>query len=162
MRGGLPLGLATTLDLHEFPETRLDLVPGETLVFCTDGLVEERGVDITIGMEALAEAVQHGPERAEELADHLADSLWQRWGSNDDVALLILRRAPDPGTRRAPRIHQYVHQADPEGLAEARLGAAPGAHRLGPGGAGRRRRTRRGRAAGQRPAAHRGRRRPHP
>ena len=120
VRGGLPLGLATTLDLQEFPETRLDLVPGETLVFCTDGLVEERGADITIGMEALAEAVHHGPERAEELADHLADSLWQRWGSNDDVALLILRRAPDPGTRRAPRIHQYVHQADPEGLAEAR------------------------------------------
>jgi serine phosphatase RsbU (regulator of sigma subunit)/anti-sigma regulatory factor (Ser/Thr protein kinase) len=121
VRGGLPLGLATVLDLHEFPETRLDLVPGETLVFCTDGLVEERGLDITIGMEALAEAVHHGPERAEELADHLAETLWQRWGSNDDVALLILRRSPDPGTTHAPRIHQYVHQADPEGLAEARL-----------------------------------------
>ena len=120
VRGGLPLGLATALDLHEFPETRLDLVPGETLVFCTDGLVEERGTDITIGMEALAESVHHGPDRAEELADHLADALWQRWGSNDDVALLILRRAPDPGTRHAPRIHQYVHQADPEGLADAR------------------------------------------
>jgi serine phosphatase RsbU (regulator of sigma subunit)/anti-sigma regulatory factor (Ser/Thr protein kinase) len=120
VRGGLPLGLATALDLNEFPETRLDLVPGETLVFCTDGLVEERGQDITIGMEALAEAVRDGPQRAEHLADHLADNLWERWGSNDDVALLILRRAPDPGTRRAPRIHQYVHQADPEGLADAR------------------------------------------
>lgn len=121
VRGGLPLGLATSFDLQEFPETRLDLVPGETLVFCTDGLVEERDADITIGMEALAEAVHHGPQRAEELADHLADNLWQRWGSNDDVALLILRRSPDPGTTRAPRIHQYVHQADPEGLADARL-----------------------------------------
>lgn len=120
VRGGLPLGLATTLDLQEFPETRLDLVPGETLVFCTDGLVEERGLDITLGMEALAEAVLRGPQHAEELADHLADNLWQRWGSNDDVALLILRRAPDPGTTHAARIHQYVHQADPEGLAEAR------------------------------------------
>lgn len=120
VRGGLPLGLATSLDLQEFPETRLDLVPGETLVFCTDGLVEERGSDITIGMEALAEAVHHGPQRAEELADHIADSLWQRWGSEDDVALLILRRAPDPGSTRAPRMHAYVHQADPEGLAEAR------------------------------------------
>jgi serine phosphatase RsbU (regulator of sigma subunit)/anti-sigma regulatory factor (Ser/Thr protein kinase) len=120
VRGGLPLGLATTLDLQEFPETRLDLVPGETLVFCTDGLVEERGTDITIGMEVLAETVRHGPRRAEELADHLAEHLWERWGSNDDVALLILRRAPDLGTTRAPRIHQYVHQADPEGLAEAR------------------------------------------
>ncbi|MBM9508210.1 SpoIIE family protein phosphatase [Actinacidiphila acididurans] len=120
VRGGLPLGLATLLDLQEFPETRLDLVPGETLVFCTDGLVEERGLDITIGMEALAEAVHDGPQRAEDLADHLADSLWRRWGSDDDVALLILRRAPDDGTPRAPRMHTYVHQADPEGLAEAR------------------------------------------
>ncbi|MEE4542784.1 SpoIIE family protein phosphatase [Streptomyces sp. V4-01] len=120
VRGGLPLGLATTLDLNEFPETRLDLVPGETLVFCTDGLVEERGLDITIGMEALAEVVRDGPQRPEQLADHLADHLWERWGSNDDVALLIMRRAPDPGTRQAPRIHQYVHQADPEGLADAR------------------------------------------
>jgi serine phosphatase RsbU (regulator of sigma subunit)/anti-sigma regulatory factor (Ser/Thr protein kinase) len=120
VRGGLPLGLATAVDLHEFPETRLDLVPGETLVFCTDGLVEERGLDITIGMEALAEAVRDGPELAEELADHLAGNLWQRWGSQDDVALLILRRDPDPGTRSAPRMHSYVHQADPEGLADAR------------------------------------------
>jgi serine phosphatase RsbU (regulator of sigma subunit)/anti-sigma regulatory factor (Ser/Thr protein kinase) len=120
VRGGLPLGLATTLDLGEFPETQLDLAPGETLVFCTDGLVEERGLDITIGMEALAEAVHHGPQRAEHLADHIADILWKHWGSNDDVALLVLRRAPDPGAPRALRIHQYVHQADPEGLAEAR------------------------------------------
>jgi serine phosphatase RsbU (regulator of sigma subunit) len=120
VRGGLPLGLATSLDLHEFPETRLDLVPGETLVFCTDGLVEERGLDITVGMDALAEAVHHGPQRAEDLADHLAENLWRRWGSDDDVALLILRRDPDVGTPRAPRMHAYVHQADPEGLAEAR------------------------------------------
>ncbi|MFF7157668.1 SpoIIE family protein phosphatase [Streptomyces sp. NPDC008139] len=120
VRGGLPLGLATTLELHEFPETRIDLVPGETLVFCTDGLVEERGLDITIGMDALAEAVHFGPQPAEALADHLAESLWERWGSGDDVALLILRRAPDTGTPRAPRMHSYVHQADPEGLADAR------------------------------------------
>ncbi|WP_078901701.1 SpoIIE family protein phosphatase [Actinacidiphila yeochonensis] len=121
VRGGLPLGLAEPLDQPEFPETRLDLVPGETLVFCTDGLVEERDTDITVGMEALAEAVHRGPQRVEELADHLAESLWRRWGSNDDVALLVLRRTPDPGTSRAPRVHQYVHQADPEGLADARL-----------------------------------------
>ncbi|NUS15627.1 MAG: SpoIIE family protein phosphatase [Streptomyces sp.] len=121
VRGGLPLGLATAVDMHEFPETRLDLVPGETLVFCTDGLVEERGLDITIGMEALAEAVRDGPQDAEGLADHLAGNLWERWGSQDDVALLVVRRDPDPGTRQAPRMHSYVHQADPEGLADARV-----------------------------------------
>ncbi|MFD3872211.1 SpoIIE family protein phosphatase [Streptomyces sp. NPDC058623] len=120
VRGGLPLGLASLFEREEFPETRLDLVPGETLVLCTDGLVEEPGTDISQGMEALAHAVRSGPQGAGALADHLSDRLWERWGSGDDVALLVLRRAPDPGTHRAPRIHQYVHQADPEGLSEAR------------------------------------------
>ncbi|MEV8532810.1 SpoIIE family protein phosphatase [Streptomyces sp. NPDC051211] len=121
LRGGLPLGLASVFEQEEFPETRLDLVPGETLVLCTDGLVEEPGTAITAGMEALAHAVRSGPQEAGALADHLLDRLWERWGSGDDVALLVLRRAPDPGTHRAPRIHQYVHQADPEGLSEARF-----------------------------------------
>ncbi|MEV6950897.1 SpoIIE family protein phosphatase [Streptomyces sp. NPDC051183] len=120
VRGGLPLGLASVFEQEEFPETRLDLVPGETLVLCTDGLVEEPGTAITQGMEALAHAVRSGPQEAGALADHLSDRLWERWGSGDDVALLVLRRAPDPGTHRAPRIHQYIHQADPEGLSEAR------------------------------------------
>ncbi|MET7617830.1 SpoIIE family protein phosphatase [Streptomyces sp. NPDC005408] len=120
LRGGLPLGLATAFEEEEYPESRLDLVPGETLVLCTDGLVEEPGLDIAAGMDALADAVRTGPQEAGALADHLSDRLWQRWGTGDDVALLVLRRAPDPGTHRAPRIHLYIHQADPEGLAEAR------------------------------------------
>ncbi|WP_344071206.1 SpoIIE family protein phosphatase [Streptomyces crystallinus] len=121
LRGGLPLGLASEFDDEDFPETRLDLVPGETMVMCTDGLVEEPGLDITAGMDSLAAAVRSGPEGADALADHLSDSLWERWGTGDDVALLVLRRAPDPGTPQAPRIHQYIHQADPEGLAESRV-----------------------------------------
>ncbi|MYV59905.1 protein phosphatase, partial [Streptomyces sp. SID4931] len=38
----------------------------------------------------------------------------------DDVALLVLRRSPDVGSSHAPRLHQYIHQADPEGLSDAR------------------------------------------
>ncbi|MCX2181266.1 SpoIIE family protein phosphatase [Streptomyces sp. SKN60] len=120
LRGGLPLGLATVFGDEEFPETRLDLVPGETLVLCTDGLVEQPGTDIETGLAALAEAVGSGPPQAEALADHLSERLWERWGSGDDVALLVLRRSPDPGTPKAPRIHQYIHQADPQGLSDAR------------------------------------------
>ncbi|MFF4169494.1 SpoIIE family protein phosphatase [Streptomyces sp. NPDC001744] len=120
LRGGLPLGLATAFGDEEFPETRLDLVPGETLVLCTDGLVEQPGADISAGLASLAEAIAGGPPEAEALADHLSDRLWERWGAGDDVALLVLRRSPDPGTPRAPRIHQYVHQADPQGLSDAR------------------------------------------
>ncbi|MEU6977766.1 MULTISPECIES: SpoIIE family protein phosphatase [unclassified Streptomyces] len=120
LRGGLPLGLATVFGDEEFPETRLDLVPGETLVLYTDGLVEQPGTDIEAGLSALADAVGSGPPQAEALADHLSEQLWERWGSGDDVALLVLRRSPDPGTPRAPRIHQYIHQADPQGLSDAR------------------------------------------
>ncbi|MCX5388776.1 SpoIIE family protein phosphatase [Streptomyces sp. NBC_00094] len=120
LQGGLPLGLATVFGNEEFPETRLDLVPGETLVLCTDGLVEQPGSDIEAGLTALSEAISSGPPQAEALADHLSEQLWERWGSGDDVALLVLRRSPDPGTPRAPRIHQYIHQADPQGLSDAR------------------------------------------
>ncbi|AOT57358.1 Phosphoserine phosphatase RsbP [Streptomyces rubrolavendulae] len=120
LQGGLPLGIASVFGDEEYPETRLDLVPGETLVLCTDGLVEEPGGDIGQGVDALAEAVAAGPPGAEALADHLSQRFWERWGAGDDVALLVLRRSPDPGTVRAPRIHQYIHQADPEGLSEAR------------------------------------------
>ncbi|WP_329391381.1 SpoIIE family protein phosphatase [Streptomyces sp. NBC_01716] len=120
LSGGLPLGLATEFGQEDFPETRLDLVPGETFVLCTDGLVEEPGLDITDGMGELAHAVRTGPGGAGPLADHLPDRLWQRWATGDDVALLVVHRAPDPGTHQAPRIHQYIHQADPEGLIETR------------------------------------------
>ncbi|MFI2780354.1 ATP-binding SpoIIE family protein phosphatase [Streptomyces sp. ALB3] len=120
VRGGLPLGISTDFRDEEYPETRLDLVPGETFVLYTDGLVEEPGADVDAGVGALIHEVSDGPEGAEALADHLSDRLWERWGSGDDVALLVLRRSPDPGSPRAPRLHQYIHQADPQGLSEAR------------------------------------------
>ncbi|MFE9851705.1 SpoIIE family protein phosphatase [Streptomyces sp. NPDC005576] len=120
VRGGLPLGVSTYFEYEEFPETRLDLVPGETLVLFSDGLVEEPGADIDTGLAALAQEVRTGPAGAEALADHLSERLWERWGSGDDVALLVLRRRPDVGSSLAPRLHQYIHQADPEGLSDAR------------------------------------------
>ncbi|MDF6017111.1 SpoIIE family protein phosphatase [Streptomyces sp. JH34] len=120
IRGGLPLGISSDFHDEEYPETRLDLVPGETFVLYTDGLVEEPGADVDAGVAALIHEVSEGPDGAEALADHLSDRLWERWGSGDDVALLVLRRSPDLGSPQAPRLHQYIHQADPQGLSEAR------------------------------------------
>ncbi|WP_341716795.1 SpoIIE family protein phosphatase [Micromonospora sp. FIMYZ51] len=70
--------------------TVLDLPPGATLVFYTDGLVERRGELIDTGIERLANAIQSGPTEA--LCDHImAAAADER--PTDDVALLAIRRA---------------------------------------------------------------------
>lgn len=120
IRGGLPLGLATVFGHDHFPETQLFLEPGSTLLLCTDGLVEQPGQDISRGMDALTAAVRAGPAELETLADQLADQLWAKPGSEDDMALLLLHRQPEPGTTATPRLRLHVHQADPSGTAEVR------------------------------------------
>ncbi|MFJ1703757.1 SpoIIE family protein phosphatase [Kitasatospora sp. NPDC088346] len=120
VRGGLPLGVATELGRDQYPETRLDLNPSDTLLMCTDGLVEHRGQDISEGLEALAAAVHSGPPDLEKLADHLCTELLARTAQDDDMALLLLRRAAVPGAHAERQMVQHVHQADPEGLVETR------------------------------------------
>ncbi|MEU9128461.1 SpoIIE family protein phosphatase [Kitasatospora sp. NPDC048540] len=137
VRGGLPLGVATVLGHDEYPETRLDLNPSDTLLMCTDGLVEHRGQDISEGLQALAAAVHSGPPDLEKLADHLCTELLARTGQDDDMALLLLCRAAVPGAHAERQMIQHVHQADPEGLTETRTMlrqalAAWGAAGLGP------------------------------
>ncbi|GAA2145725.1 SpoIIE family protein phosphatase [Kitasatospora kazusensis] len=120
VRGGLPLGVATLFAQDDFPETRLDLNPGDTLLLCTDGLVEHPGRDISDGLAALADAVRTGPADTEELADHLCRLLLEQTGPDDDMALLLLRRSAVPGVHASRRMVQHIHQADPDGLVEAR------------------------------------------
>ena len=68
------------------------LPAGSTLVLYTDGLVESRRQDLDVGLTRLRQA-------ATALAglplDDLADGLLERLGgSDDDVALLVVRTAP--------------------------------------------------------------------
>ncbi|MFI6448222.1 SpoIIE family protein phosphatase [Kitasatospora sp. NPDC050543] len=121
VRGGLPLGVATLFAQDEYPETRLDLNPSDTLLMCTDGLVEHPGRDISEGLRALAAAARSGPSDAEELADHVSTTLLEQFGpDDDDMALLLLHRAAVPGMHAERRMIQHLHQADPEGLVETR------------------------------------------
>ena len=131
--GGLPLGIDPDAD---YPTTRLALEPGETLLICTDGLIETGGHDLDTGwrrirttleghegdLEALADALVgavHGPT-----SHHTTGPLVDR--REDDIAVLLLSR-PDPGRDetaavRAPlrRTMLTVAQAEPERVAGAR------------------------------------------
>ncbi|MFD5631294.1 MULTISPECIES: SpoIIE family protein phosphatase [unclassified Streptomyces] len=134
--GGLPLGIDPDAD---YPTTRLVLEPGETMLVCTDGLIETGGHDLDTGwrrirrileshdgdMEALADALVqavHGPS-----SHHTPGPLVDR--REDDIAVLLLCRVGrgcgrgDPVTPIRPlgrRTVLTVAQAEPEGVAAAR------------------------------------------
>jgi PAS domain S-box-containing protein len=83
---GVPLGAHDAPHLEEATEP---LEPGATLVLYTDGLVEQRGEDLDLGMQRLRDAVLDGPEGLDALCDHVL----ARAGADgsDDVTLLVLR-----------------------------------------------------------------------
>ena len=136
--GGLPLGIAPGGD---YPTTRLVLEPGETLLVCTDGLVETGGHDIETGWNRIREVFARHTghteraERAESELESLADALVQAVHGpyshhnpgplidrrEDDIALLLVRR--DEGSGRpvtARRTVLTISQADAGRVAEAR------------------------------------------
>jgi anti-sigma regulatory factor (Ser/Thr protein kinase) len=134
--GGLPLGIDPDAD---YPTTRLVLEPGETMLICTDGLIETGGHDLDTGwrrirrtleshdgdMEALADALVqavHGPS-----SHHTTGPLADR--REDDIAVLLLSRLGVEGAYddTAPTVRPMarrtmltVAQAEPERIADAR------------------------------------------
>ncbi|THA25383.1 GAF domain-containing protein [Streptomyces sp. RKND-216] len=135
--GGIPLGITADPD---YPTTRLVLQPGETMLLCTDGLIETGGHDIESGWERLRQVVAGHPlpeEGLEGLADavvnavhgppshHTTGPLADR--RDDDIALVLLCREGDPlgpaGTVAAPPARRSVltvAQAEPARIADAR------------------------------------------
>jgi PAS domain S-box-containing protein len=67
-----------------------ELSPHATVVLYTDGLIERRGEDISLGLARLVEACATGPHGAEALADHLLDQLLHDAPNDDDVAIVVL------------------------------------------------------------------------
>jgi phosphoserine phosphatase RsbU/P len=76
--------------------TTLEIAPGTLLCFYTDGLIERRGHTIDDGLARLCEAVTAGPPDAG-CASVMA-ALVGSQPARDDIALLMIRRAP-AGTR---------------------------------------------------------------
>ncbi|MGW7055682.1 SpoIIE family protein phosphatase [Streptomyces sp. NPDC054887] len=117
--GGLPLGLSAEFGRLEYPVSTVELDPGQTLLLCTDGLVELPGADLDDGMQMLSALVHSGPSDLQELADRLCEVVDER-GGEDDVALLLLRRKAADVPRAGGRLQQHVAQNDPEALRSAR------------------------------------------
>ncbi|GHF43975.1 magnesium or manganese-dependent protein phosphatase [Streptomyces mashuensis] len=137
--GGLPLGIVPDTD---YPTTRIVLEPGETMMVCTDGLIETGGHDLETGWSRLRSVVeeQELDHEAEDGLEKLADALVQAVHGppshhmtgplidrrEDDIALLLLRRDPLPPYPGAPpaahprRTVLTIAQAEPERIAEAR------------------------------------------
>ncbi|MFE3990726.1 SpoIIE family protein phosphatase [Streptomyces goshikiensis] len=138
--GGLPLGIVPDTD---YPTTRFTLEPGETMMLCTDGLIETGGHDLDTGwarLRAILESEAHdGGEDLEKLADllvqavhgpsshHTTGPLADR--REDDIAVVLLcREGADRGcgapvahpARPARRTMLTVAQAEPERIAGAR------------------------------------------
>ncbi|WP_405603965.1 SpoIIE family protein phosphatase [Streptomyces sp. NBC_01410] len=119
VEGGLPLGLSAEFGRLEYPVSTVELDPGQTLVLCTDGLVEQPGIDLDDGMQLLTSLVRSGPRDLQLLADRLCEVVDER-GGEDDVALLLLRRRGAFTSQSGGRLQQHVGQNDPEALRSAR------------------------------------------
>ncbi|WP_405877878.1 SpoIIE family protein phosphatase [Streptomyces sp. NBC_01136] len=117
--GGLPLGLSALFGRLEYPVDTFELDPGQTLMLCTDGLVEQPGFDLDEGMHTLMELIGSGPDDVRDLADRLIDVAEER-GGGDDVALLLLRRRGLGPQQSGGRLQQHVAPGEPEALTEAR------------------------------------------
>ncbi|GGX75761.1 SpoIIE family protein phosphatase [Streptomyces anandii] len=117
--GGLPLGLSAEFGSLEYPVCAMELDPGQALVLCTDGLVEQPGADLDDGMRTLVESIAAGPAEVRDLADRLIEIADAR-GGDDDVALLVLRRRALTERQPLGRLQQHVPPGDPEALTQAR------------------------------------------
>ncbi|WP_441246734.1 SpoIIE family protein phosphatase [Kitasatospora sp. McL0602] len=123
--GGLPLGIAPD---EEYRVTRFSLDPGETVVLCTDGLVEARGMDLDTGFARLCEAVARElPARGESaqdpidvLADRIASQAADSTEREDDIALLLLRWDGPAGGLAAQQLRRRIGQADLARISELR------------------------------------------
>jgi anti-sigma regulatory factor (Ser/Thr protein kinase) len=130
--GGLPLGIDPDAD---YPTTRLVLEPGETMLLCTDGLIETGGHDLDTGWRRLRTILEEHPGDDGVDLESLADALVQGVHGpsshhttgpladrrEDDIALLLLGRPLDGAGRPAiRRTLLSVAQDEPDRIAEAR------------------------------------------
>ncbi|MFI7285495.1 SpoIIE family protein phosphatase [Streptomyces anulatus] len=126
--GGLPLGIETDSD---YPTTRVVLEPGETIMLCTDGLIETGGHDMATGWNRLRPVLEEPAEDLEQLADALVQAVHGPTSHyttgpladrrEDDIAVLVLRRESVFARETPPRRSvMTIAQAEPERISVGR------------------------------------------
>ncbi|QKW07678.1 SpoIIE family protein phosphatase [Streptomyces sp. NA04227] len=127
--GGLPLGIDPDAD---YPTTQLALEPGETMLLCTDGLIETGGHDLDSGWARIRTIMEeHSGERLEGLAEALVQAVHGPPSHyttgpladrrEDDIAMLLVRRNKRPQQLTPDRRFALtLAQAEPERVAAAR------------------------------------------
>ncbi|MFD5541570.1 SpoIIE family protein phosphatase [Streptomyces sp. NPDC127079] len=128
--GGLPLGIDPDAD---YPTTRFTLEPGETMMICTDGLIETGGHDIESGWQRIRTILEEDDGDLEKLADALVQAVHGPSSHHttgpladrreDDIAVLLLSRTGADPLAVRPRTRRTllsVAQDEPERIAEAR------------------------------------------
>ncbi|MCM3883711.1 SpoIIE family protein phosphatase, partial [Frankia sp. R82] len=88
-------GPPLTAGLADYPETSLTLTAGSTLLFYTDGLVEDRSRPVDVGMELLRSQMSVGGS-PDEVCDRALTAVGRASGHEDDTALLAVRFAGPP------------------------------------------------------------------
>jgi PAS domain S-box-containing protein len=107
-----PLGV---FESPQHTEKTAKLQPGSTIVLYTDGLVEERGVSIDQGLEALRLAASQDSCHPDELCERLVTAMLAIHPAHDDIAVLALRALP----AAPPPFHLEI-QSDPTKLGDMR------------------------------------------
>lgn len=108
---GPPLGLGGL----PYESADLELPEGSRLVLYTDGLVEERGRDIDVGLERLREALSRAGDSPEDTCRAVLDSR-RPVRAGDDIALIVARTRVLP----ADRIAEWPVPSDPAAVGEVR------------------------------------------
>jgi len=96
-------------------ETRIELTPGMTLAFYTDGLIERRGERLVTRQKELHAAAAAAPAEPELLCEALIAHMIGNEAPADDVAILTVQRAATADERLNLRV-----AARPEELAAIR------------------------------------------
>lgn len=92
----LPAGPPIGTELGDYETTTFAFEPGSVLLLYTDGLVEQRGVDIDDSVHALTEMDLSADGPLEDLLDTLLTQLTNST-NEDDIALLAARLRPLSG-----------------------------------------------------------------